>query len=88
MGDSYKKTPIVGMVGVNRSEKYDKRLANRRLRRAVNQQLDITPEDEDADLPIMREVSNVWSFSKDGKVYISEEKIERAPEHYAKILRK
>ena len=42
------------------SEKYDKRLANRRLRRKVNDGFyDLT----------MRDVSDPWDFKKDGKHY-------------------
>jgi hypothetical protein len=63
MGKSYKKTDICGNGG--NSEKYDKRLANRRFRRIINTKLLINPEIEV--LPVMREVSDVWGFNKDGK---------------------
>lgn len=58
MSRSRKKTKIFGNAG--RSDKTDKRMANRKLRRLVNSgkyELNI------------RDVSNVWNFSKDGKHY-------------------
>lgn len=47
------------------SEKSDKRLANRLLRKKVKQDLLL---DKDI-FPTLREVSNVWAFAKDGKIY-------------------
>ena len=48
-----------------RSEKKDKRLANRALRRAVSQAIQ---EDKEI-IPEIKDVSNEWSFDKDGKSY-------------------
>jgi hypothetical protein len=57
MSRSRRKTPKAGITTAD-SEKQDKRLANRDLRRKVRQgKLDLR----------VRDVSNVWSFDKDGK---------------------
>ena len=65
MSRSKRKTPITGITTAT-SEKQDKRIANRQLRRCVKQLLDVDPETEV--LPLEREVSNVWSMDKDGKI--------------------
>lgn len=62
MSRSRLKTPIFGMTTAV-TEKQDKRLANRRLRRIVKQSVN----QEDVHLPKLRQVSNIWSFDKDGK---------------------
>lgn len=67
MSHSFRKIPIFGCCGPRVSEKKDKRLANRRLRRQIKQKL--YEWGEVAELPILREVSNVWSFQHDGKYY-------------------
>ncbi|MEL7363701.1 MAG: hypothetical protein AAFN13_16615 [Bacteroidota bacterium] len=79
MSRSRKKTPISGITTAT-SEKYDKRLANRRLRRRVRQHL-ATGHIDSADLPLLREVSNVWAMDKDGKLYFD-------PATHPKRLRK
>ena len=48
---------MTGMINA-RSEKDDKRLANRKLRRVSK------PDPENA--PALREVSDVWGMAKDG----------------------
>jgi hypothetical protein len=55
------------MFGVTtaRSEKEDKQLAHRRLRRRVR----CAMNRGDEALPLLREVSNVWAMAKDGRVY-------------------
>lgn len=58
MSRSRRKTPICGITTA-RSEKDDKRRANRKLRR-------LTRTDPEKNL-VMRDVSDVWSFAKDGK---------------------
>ncbi len=76
MSRSRKKTPITGHTKAE-SDKQDKRLANRRLRRSVK-----VAVEHDADvIPEMREKSNVWGFSKDGKQRFD-------PEKYPKDMRK
>lgn len=42
----------------------DKRLANRKLRRLVRLAIK-----QDKPIPVLREVSDVWSFTSDGKRY-------------------
>ena len=69
MSRSRKKTPVCGITTA-RSEKQDKRLANRRLRRGQKQAV----ERGDELLPLMREKSNVWSFAKDGRQMIDTSK--------------
>ena len=64
MARSYRRTPIFGIT-TSKSEKKDKRLANRRLRRAVRRAM---LRDKET-LPILREVSDVWNFDKDGRRY-------------------
>lgn len=68
MSRSFKKTKIFGITFA-KSEKEEKRFANRKLRRAVRQKIKIRKEEI---LPNLREVSNVWAFSKDGKRYFSD----------------
>lgn len=66
MSRSFQKTPITGYTTA-RSEKDDKRRANRRHRTAVKRILRTELEPET--LPLLREVSNVYTFAKDGKQY-------------------
>jgi len=49
------------------SEKKDKRLARRKLRAALRR---VTGDDQV--LPILREVSEVWTFDKDGKQWLGQ----------------
>ena len=62
MSRSRKKLPITG-IAKNTSDKEDKRKANRALRRIVKASVE---DNQDLNL---RDVSDVWSFSKDGKRY-------------------
>jgi hypothetical protein len=64
MSRSKKKTPILGITTCG-SEKADKRDANRKYRRIVKQKVKGSSEE----LPEVKEVSDVWSFGKDGKKY-------------------
>lgn len=64
MSRSRKKTPVSGITTA-RSEKQDKRLANRRLRRATNAKL--ASGADSSLLPVANDVGNVWCFDKDGK---------------------
>ena len=63
MSRSRRHTLIFGIT-TSRSEKDDKRQANRRLRRRVRVELRVKQWER---LPLLRELSNVWSFDKDGK---------------------
>jgi hypothetical protein len=83
MSRSFKKSPVSGWTTAM-SEKKDKRLANRRLRKASGERIGrYMKNDLDAlVMPMLREVSNVWGFSKDGKHYVTD------PAYVAKALRK
>lgn len=67
MSRSEKKTKIRGITSA-KSEKENKQDANRKYRRIVKQKV----KSNESDLPEIKEVSNVWSFDKDGKRYDSE----------------
>jgi len=74
MGKSTRKTPIVGITTAA-SEKDDKRLLNRSLRR-INHQILKTDENADA-LKQVKEVIDPWSMAKDGKILIDPAKDRR-----------
>jgi hypothetical protein len=84
MSRSRHKTPITGIAKAE-SEKWDKQEANRRLRHRVKQALAVDTEAEI--LPERREVSNVWSFMKDGKHWWGQQKWQ-AEDWYARLWRK
>ncbi len=67
MSRSYRHSPIHGHGGG--SEKQDKRIYNRRHRAGVRQRLHSCADFEALVLPIIREDSNLWDMSKDGKSY-------------------
>ncbi len=69
MSNSYKKNPIIGAASI-KSEKEDKQDANRKFRRIVKSQIKVN----NFDFPLIREVSNVWCFEKDGKHFLDKEK--------------
>jgi hypothetical protein len=77
MSRSRRKTPICGITTAE-SEKKDKRIANRKLRRRVRAALHADP---DAPLPLLREVSDPWLMDKDGKMLID-------PARHPEIMRK
>lgn len=64
MSRSYRHTPIHSMTTA-RSEKEDKRIANRKLRAAVRTAMAARKEI----MPDLRDVSDPWSMAKDGKVW-------------------
>ncbi len=64
MSHSYRKNKIVGFT-CKTSEKKDKKNANKKLRRLVKMRIGKQVET----LPLLKEVSNVWDFAKDGKQY-------------------
>ena len=78
MSRSRRKTPVCGITTAQ-SEKQDKRIANRRFRRAIRQQMQAEPQVEV--LPQRREVSDVWAMDKDGKTRFD-------PEQHPKEMRK
>jgi hypothetical protein len=78
MSRSFKRTPIIGHTTAE-SEKQDKRLANRSLRRQTREALRASGAGKPrnavegvAELPLKREVSNVYSFGKDGKQWLDD----------------
>jgi len=62
MSKSIRKHPFVAIAGNRVSEKKDKQLANRRLRR-INKLRILT----DKEPVVIKEISDVWEWSKDGK---------------------
>ena len=64
MSRSYIKNKIVGYTK-KESEKRDKTIANKRYRRLVKVRIAKRSEV----LPLIREVSNIYQFDKDGKHY-------------------
>ena len=83
MARSKKKTPIAGIAG--NSEKFDKRLLNRRLRRCDKKLLRNINEDIAMSLifPVKNEILDKWSMAKDGKIYYK-----KSNKYYNKIIRK
>jgi hypothetical protein len=77
MSNSYRKHPIIGHTTC-KSEKKDKRDANRKYRRKVRLAVKLKKNI----IPKMREVSNIYNFGKDTKQYLLPEYRE------AKYLRK
>jgi hypothetical protein len=75
---SFKKNHYCGITTAT-SEKDDKRRARRNLRHKI-EELDVLSWDN-LIIPLLREVSNIWNFSKDGKHFVDVEK-------YPKSIRK
>lgn len=65
MSHSHRKNKIFGNVKNADSEKKDKTNANKKLRRLVKVRIARQKET----LPLLKEISNIWSFAKDGKQY-------------------
>lgn len=87
MSRSRRYTPICGNGGG--SEKYHKRVGNRRLRKRSKQM--IQSGDYDNCFPIMDEVMNKWCMTKDGKGWFGELKDYTGPfweGYYDKLMRK
>ena len=70
MTRSHKYRPGVGTT-CKESETQDKRDANRALRRQVRQRLAVDIFDET--LPALREVSEIWTFAKDGVHWVRQQ---------------
>ena len=71
MSRSKKKTPIRGVA--NNSDKESKREANRLERKIVKQILhEHADKLDEIELPIKREIKDVWEFNKDGKYFIKD----------------
>lgn len=69
MSRSRKKIPITGITSA-KTEKNNKRKANRKFRRVTKIQI----RKGDSQLVTIKEVSNVWSFDKDGKQFLQNPK--------------
>jgi hypothetical protein len=67
MSRSAKKHPIHGVTAAE-SEKWDKRQAHKALRTQtrIHQRAILS---EERPVPLLREVSDTWTFAKDGKRY-------------------
>lgn len=78
MSRSQRKTSIHGITTAQ-SEKSEKRVYNRRFRRVAKQTLQDDPQAEA--LPTLREYSDPWSMSKDGKQWFG-------PQKYPELMRK
>lgn len=70
MSRSYRKKPIMGNTTA-KSEKADKRAANRKFRRKVKSQINVYIDVDTILISDLREVSNLCGFAKDGKNYIA-----------------
>ena len=64
MSNSKRKTPILPNCN-SASEKVEKQKANRKLRRITREKL----KKENTNIPRLKEVSDPWNWSKDGKTY-------------------
>lgn len=67
MSRSYRKNSISGITTA-KSEKKDKQVCNKKLRRKIKQIME-TKEIDNWLFPIPNEVQNIWLMSKDGKAY-------------------
>jgi len=83
MSHSYKKHPFSGITTA-KSEKRDKRIANRRLRTKENAIMKEIAEGAEIEvLPEIKDVSDVLVFDKDGKKMYSPDS-----EYYKEAIRK
>jgi hypothetical protein len=82
MSRSYRHSPFVG-IAVASSDKVGKVHANRCLRVAFRVSFADCRDYEDYVGPVIREVSNVWDFPKDGKQRIRDSWVD-----HKKYLRK
>lgn len=81
MARSVKHSPFIG--NCSHSDKPGKILAHRSLRAAERQALSRCRDWDDLVMPVLREVSNVWSFPKDGK-----HRLNTKGENFRKWMRK
>jgi hypothetical protein len=93
MGKSYKKNAYGGWTGAE-SEKHDKETAHRSFRNKEKQALRKVMANEEEEFPErLEEVSEEWTFAKDGRQYCGEPKendpdYDRKLENHKKIKRK
>jgi len=67
MSRSKKKTPISGITTA-KSEKENKRESNRHFRRKIKEN---NKQGKAEEIISIKEVSNIWEFDKDGKIFHS-----------------
>ena len=72
MSRSYRKSSIAGITKA-KSEKKDKQICNRILRRKIKQIM-TKEQSEDWLFPISKEIVNPYSMAKDGKTYFDKNK--------------
>lgn len=85
MTRSFKKQPFAGITTA-KSEKKDKQIVNRNLRRKVKQILkDIDDIEEKENILYLdkKDISDIWQFSKDGKY-----RVDKNSKFYKKTIRK
>lgn len=87
MSRSHKKSPFSGFTTA-KSEKQDKIIASRRLRtkeKNILKHIDVNNLDEldELLLPDTKEITNPYTFAKDGKSYYK-----KTDSYYEKIMRK
>ena len=87
MSNSYKKNPYTGTTTA-KSEKFDKIVSNRKLRqkeKKILKNINDLEDSEDIILPNIREISDIYNFQKDGRIYWGNNK---KNEYYKKAIRK
>ena len=82
MSRSRRKTPMFGVLRLD-SEKQDKRLANRRLRRIARQSVSRGKES-----PLLREVSDIHDFARDGRRWMMRPMVTRGGNWAKRMMRK
>lgn len=80
MSNSKRKTPIISNShsGARNSEKEDKQIINREIRRHNKMELNVAKDTDDLDdlmlIDKAIEVSDIWAMKKDGKGYFGDVK--------------
>ena len=82
MSRSYRHTPIISNTTA-RSDKPGKMIANRTLRARARPTLIGCRDFENLSMPLLREVSGVWSFPMDGK-----HRLRKTNWRYSRYMRK
>lgn len=68
MSRSYRHSMIAGFSN-GQSDKYFKQKSNRKLRKKVRMLCNTVEDFDDINFPLLREVSDIYDGSKDGKCY-------------------
>ena len=80
MSRSHKYTPIHGNTRAE-TEKDDKRIARKALRRAVNAWASVCGDESVLPMPVPSDVGDRWAWDKDGKNWFD-------PARHPKLMRK